>query len=191
MEYGLDRMEFAEGDLAVDIGANVGEVSLILARRGLRIIAVEPDPLEFKALISNLPDGARCFQEALWSEPRRMELHLANDSGDTSLLGEEGRAVSVSVTTLDLLLSGEAPQGVDIGLLKLEAEGAEPEVLHGAKSALQKTKWVTVDAGPERGEDNTSTLPAVVTFLLERGFAFESVQPARLTAQFISKRREG
>jgi len=55
-----------------------------------------------------------------------------------------------------------------IRLLKVEAEGMEPEVLAGAHQTLQRVDYVAVDAGPERGGENT--VPAVLNALTSAGF---------------------
>ena len=38
-----------------------------------------------------------------------------------------------------------------IKLLKVEAEGAEPEVLLGTAKILKRIEFISVDCGPERG----------------------------------------
>lgn len=38
----------------------------------------------------------------------------------------------------------------ELDLLKVEAEGFEPEVLQGAERILHKIRFVSVDCGPER-----------------------------------------
>ena len=43
-------------------------------------------------------------------------------------------------------------------LLKVEAEGAEPEVLQGLKKNLSRVEFITVDCGFERGLNQKSTI---------------------------------
>ena len=45
-----------------------------------------------------------------------------------------------------------------IKLLKLQAEGAEPEVSKGSLNSLKNIKFITADLGPERGLNQESTL---------------------------------
>ena len=40
----VDEAEFTPGELVIDVGAGSGALTLALARRALRVIAVEPDP---------------------------------------------------------------------------------------------------------------------------------------------------
>ncbi len=66
----------------------------------------------------------------------------------------------VQATTLDRVLD-EA--GVDpVQLLKLEAEGAEPEVLAGASAHLSRIDYIAADLGPERGVSQEAMAPAVI-----------------------------
>jgi hypothetical protein len=58
-----------------------------------------------------------------------------------------------------------------IELLKLEAEGAEPEILEGGRVTLQKCRYVTADLGPERGTLKEETLKESKEILESYGFA--------------------
>jgi len=57
-----------------------------------------------------------------------------------------------------------------IKLLKLEAEGAEPEILQGAKQTLPHVMYVAADLGPERGIKNDNTVIPVMGILAGYGF---------------------
>jgi hypothetical protein len=59
--------------------------------------------------------------------------------------------------------------GIDsIDVLKIEAEGFEPEVLAGATGCLHLCKTVVVDVGPERNGRDTAA--ACVDLLYANGF---------------------
>ena len=49
-----------------------------------------------------------------------------------------------------------------IKLLKIDAEGYEPEVLSGSIATLSQTEYVAVDFGPERGLEQKDTIIAIV-----------------------------
>lgn len=57
-----------------------------------------------------------------------------------------------------------------ITLLKLEAEGSEPEILMGAEEYISIIKYIAVDGGPERGVYKEETLSKVINFLLSHNF---------------------
>ena len=49
-------------------------------------------------------------------------------------------------------------------MLKIDAEGHEPEVLLGGEKVLENVKWITIDAGPERlGETTTNQVVEVLS----------------------------
>ena len=60
--------------------------------------------------------------------------------------------------------------GERIRLLKLEAEGAEPEILLGAGAVLSSIDYVPVDCSPERGLSQESTMIPVLEILQEKRF---------------------
>lgn len=167
--YYLDQIDFEEGDVLVDCGANIGELGMWLNKRHpiSKYIGIEPSEAEYAALQRNVKNGLfhNC---ALWFEKTRMKLFLAVDSADSSLInnGVADKEVFVDAIPLEELLA-DIPV---IKVLKIEAEGAEPEVLLGAKEILQKCEYVVVDTGPERGVSKQTTTNEVENLLESRGF---------------------
>jgi hypothetical protein len=76
-----------------------------------------------------------------------------------------------------------------IRLLKLEAEGAEPEVLEGAISVLNSIDYVSADVGPERGIHEQETRDTVVNFLEAHGF--ELIKESKGHRKIVLLRRKG
>jgi hypothetical protein len=75
-----------------------------------------------------------------------------------------------------------------IRLLKLEAEGAEPEILVGAESVLSRIDYIAADLGPERGLKQEQTATPVINFLLARGFELIDMKFDRVTCLFRNHR---
>ena len=73
-------------------------------------------------------------------------------------------------------------------ILKLEAEGAEPEVLLGAQGTLAMIDWVSVDCGPEKGFAKDDTFLACHDILLAHGFRLVDVGFRRVTALYHNTR---
>ena len=71
-----------------------------------------------------------------------------------------------------------------IKLLKLEAEGAEPEVLMGSENILRNIEYISADLGPERGSKNEETYPAVTDLLYKNNFSLIKINPERPTLLF-------
>ena len=55
----------------------------------------------------------------------------------------------------------------EIKLLKIEAEGNEPEVLQGSKKFLKLIKFIAIDGGPERGLKKETTIEFAKDYLLK------------------------
>ena len=55
-------------------------------------------------------------------------------------------------------------------MLKLEAEGFEPEILQGSNNVLDKIEYIGIDGSPERGKNNDTTIEYAIDFLTSRDF---------------------
>ena len=185
-EYFLDQVEFARNDVFVDCGANIGEIGMWLAAKdeAIEYVAFEPSPQEFLALEQNASFG-RLHQLALWNESTRLNFYLSPDDADSSLIEINSSVgeIEVECQRLDEVLADYRR----IKVLKIEAEGAEPEVLAGSSGILDRCEYVVVDAGPERGINQEETMPAVINFLLPRGFDILKVSHGRVVCLFRTR----
>jgi FkbM family methyltransferase len=126
----------------VDIGANIGSVTLDLAWRdgSLKVDAYEPNPRTFETLARNVRENGlesrvRVFSDAVTNQDGIVLLW----SGDSSVLSSvSARAavggVSVSVPTVSLD-HAIARTGAGQIALKIDAEGAEVEMLESVAEA--------------------------------------------------------
>ncbi|MFO1269034.1 MAG: FkbM family methyltransferase [Rubrivivax sp.] len=187
-EYLLTGVPIRSEHTVVDVGANIGEVSRLLAgRSGCRLICVEPEAEEFRCLQRNVgPFRAACHNTLLWSTEETLKFYSKNDTGDSTVFEIAGYTSvrEVKATTLDRILD---ESGVGrVRLVKLEAEGAEPEILDGARRWLERIDYIAADLGPERGVSQESTAPAVIQRLLEAGFVFQRANAPRLVCLFMN-----
>lgn len=162
--YCVDNLVFDSPPTIIDIGANIGEFSMgarLLLHPQARLICIEPDLVDYAALIQNIGlseySKNSCLNIALSNQSGEFDFYLNNDSGDSSLLRNEHikRILKIQVRTLDEIVDEILDDHEFISLIKLEAEGSEPEVLEGAADTLKRTLYVTADLGPERFGETT------------------------------------
>jgi FkbM family methyltransferase len=129
------------GDTLVDVGANLGLYAVAAAKRGARVIAVEPDPANVRDIRRNarLNRAKVSIVQALaGAEIGAAPLALRGSpvSGNIDMyLGPTTRYGVAPVLTLDALLKDER-----VDLLKIDVEGAEIDVLRGAEQTLAEKR---------------------------------------------------
>jgi FkbM family methyltransferase len=126
------------GDLAVDLGANVGAVTRRLAATGAEVHAFEPDPDTFARLrdaVGALP-GVTLHEAAAGAKAARLTLHRSPRLGANpgkysqaaSLVHDLGGAEGVEVAVIDFP-AWLAALDRDVALVKIDIEGAEWDLL--------------------------------------------------------------
>ena len=131
----------APGDVVVDVGANVGFHTLLLSRlvgpTG-RVLAFEPMPHALQRLKANLAmnacDNVIIRECAIGAVPATATLYLG-PRHHTSIASLQPRDGAVTVQVDCLTLDDATPDG-RITLIKIDAEGWEPEVIAGASRTL-------------------------------------------------------
>ncbi|WP_077963158.1 FkbM family methyltransferase [Ensifer adhaerens] len=174
----------------IDCGANIGELGAYSRAKGLEYHAFEPENLEADCCDRNNFGGRRGTNRfGLWSSDGELTFYSKPGTADGSLFETEAYVdqFKIQVRSLD---SYAAEVGLKkVAVLKIEAEGAEPEILTGAYETLKSTTYVTVDCGFEKGVKKESTLVPVFNILLEAGFEAVEWNPQRVTALFKAKSR--
>lgn len=174
----LDNL--AEGDLFVDIGANVGGWSLLALGRGACVRAYEPVPSTFEKLsenfqLNNINVKDSCYQLGLGSKSNRLVFSTDNDTGNKVVEREEytGQVQEVSVETLDSQMMGHNPR-----FIKIDVEGFELEVLRGAFSTLsmQSIDALIIETF-RRANFGDEKLNEIESILNKHGFKPCSYQP--------------
>jgi FkbM family methyltransferase len=177
-----------EGQVFLDIGANVGFYSLFAAKRvgsSGRVIAFEPDPMTFESLARSLRhnglDWASAVNAALSDREGELPFFTVSDGSAHSLVPEiERRAarysgkVLVRVARLDDWIRESATKIASIDLIKLDVEGEEPRTVAGMLATLEQFScppvWAEV-RGPRGSTRAPDTYPAVAAALRPLGYA--------------------
>jgi len=146
VEFGVIRRHLQPSDIACDIGANKGSFIYWLSSwcRTGRVIAFEPQPelarrLETICRVIGL-DNVKVEARAVYSHSGVQDLFVPRGHQPGASLnrgaaeGESFEILSVPVVSLDEYF-GEHDK---VGLLKIDAEGAEFEILKGAERILRR-----------------------------------------------------
>lgn len=187
-KYFIPNIDINDGDTIIDCGANVGEIGKYFDFKGLNVDYHAFDPSNAESISSLLNNPyASINQKGLWNETCKLPLYEKNETADSSFIEFSGHhnTVNINVVKLDdYVLENNISS---IKLLKLEAEGAEPEILEGAKNILNRIEWISADCGPERGVSKEMTFKFVINFLLNNGFQVEALNPNKKVVLFSNK----
>ena len=144
----------------LDIGANWGGYTLIMATKCKHVYAWEPSPKVFQQLKSNTAKHSNVilFQEALGDVEKSGKLFLHACSGHNNLLGGSsidfiGETADVQIKTLDSHVFLER-----IGLIKIDTEGYEVPILKGAMKTILSHKPRLILEVHEPYEANTEEI---------------------------------
>lgn len=180
------------GQTVVDIGGCRGAVT-IAASRAVgptgRVICFEPDPDNHARLLLNLrrngsPANVTAVNAAVFDREGQLELQqFGHEARGWSTLGRfelDGRRPVASVPVRTVTLDGYCrANGIDrIDVLKIDAEGAEPQVLAGARGLIGRGAvgeiYFEISQKPLEGLGHT--IDDVLNPLLALGCRFELVR---------------
>lgn len=174
--YFLNTINFAKSDLVIDCGANYGDLWLALKNKidPSCYVTFEPGILEHSAITHNAPNGAH-NRLGLSNKEGEVTFYVNEKDADSSVVEPSHFTHVISIQTVTLSSYVEANKISRIKLLKLEAEGFEPEILEGAKPVLDKIEYIALDGGYERGVKQEETFSAANNILLSAGFEMVSI----------------
>jgi FkbM family methyltransferase len=125
-----DRFITPDDKIIIDLGANIGLVSMHLAPYADKVIAVEPTPSHFTLLeyfTKNIPNIVR-VRGAVSDRRGKAAFYTLPDSTENSLLDSKGgNMVEVDTYTLEDIIDQYSLQVVDF--VKIDIEGSELQFL--------------------------------------------------------------
>ena len=107
------------------------------------------------------------------------EFFVSSAGADSSIIQPKNYTSVVKIQTVTLDEHYEKYNLKAVKLLKLEAEGFEPEVLEGAESFLGHCEFVAIDGFHERGTDQEETFSTLTNRLLYRVFVMLGANPVK------------
>ena len=145
-EIWAELRQVTEGDF-IDVGASIGAFCVRMARRlegRGRVVAIEPNPtsanLLARTISHNHLTNLQLVRAAAWSEKGTLTLYqhvLGGPPVDNSVVFRvSDRSHQVPAVTIDDIVETQALKNV--AFVKIDAEGAEPEILRGMGRTLSR-----------------------------------------------------
>jgi FkbM family methyltransferase len=137
-----------EGDVVLDLGANLGYFSLLASKLvgdGGKVFAFEPEPKNYQLLLKNIDINGYhniiALPKAISAKSGKMSLFInANDSGSHTLHKPNSRGsfptqIDIESVSLDDYFAGGF---TSINVIKMDIEGTEPKAFLGMREILSK-----------------------------------------------------
>jgi FkbM family methyltransferase len=175
--YYINGIEFNEDDVVLDCGANSADLYLYFSDYYpfIKYESFEPSPREFNCVQKNALDGVN-NNVGLNEKTGKFEFYVSSIGSDSSFIKPKSSYTDIieinSITLDDYIASRNFKT---IKLLKLEAEGLEPEILKGGSNSLSKIQYLAIDGGAERGVRADTTIEFASNFLIANGFEMTSL----------------
>ena len=130
-----------KGSIVIDVGAHVGTYTLKAASRvgnTGHVYAIEPSPTSYALLKHNIKINSfkniTPLNIALSNQNGKQKLYLANKPSHATVVNPSNKYVKVDSRKLDDIIQQHTSKRIDI--IKIDAEGAEKEILLGALNTL-------------------------------------------------------
>lgn len=182
-EIGLE-IDIRPGDLIVDCGANVGDLSSRFAATPARVIAFEASPVVFRVLQHRFSGHPRveCINKGVWDEQCKLGFSLPAKRGSSddidvsegsSFLKSKhviGQQVEIDCIDLPQWLLDQPSR---IRLLKMDIEGAECRVIEAmlSKNVFDKIDFAVIETHEAQMPYLAEQTEAIRQELLRRGLA--------------------
>lgn len=165
------EFQINKDEIIIDIGANIGEFSVYCLEKGAKVLSIEPDEQIRKSTIVNVgkfQNSLGILNKVVSNKTGVIDFYLAPSSADSSLIEPEKYNAKVKLPSITLNDLFDLYNFEIVKLIKCDAEGGEPEVLSKSEKALQRTKIITLNCGPERY--GKTTVVQVEKILKENNF---------------------
>jgi len=184
------------GDVVIDVGANVGVLTLkaasIVGKNG-KVFSIEAHPRTCEYLKGNVGlnkfTNVEVFNVALGDNPGLIQI---SDRRTTDVWNRivDRDGIPIPVETLDGLLY---PCAENVALLKIDVEGYEKFVLAGARQILQKTTCIYFESDQGHFTDYGYSTADIFNLLIEAAFGvfkIEGDKICRVPLSYVSETTE-
>jgi len=178
-EYNPDETEFivtlaakaGRDKLVLDIGANIGVISQALEYHGFKVEAFEPQPEVFALLKKNMQGAAHNVAlgaAAGTATMPKVDYTKPNNFGGIAIgMASAAGTIDVELRTLD------SYNFQNVGLIKIDVEGFEEQVLRGGIETIKRCKpFLYLE------DDRADKSASLHKYLKELGYNFQAHAPA-------------
>jgi FkbM family methyltransferase len=177
------RQFLSPHEAAVDVGANFGLFTSVLARRAKTVVAFEPNPACARYLAQALPKNCEVIAKAVSDKASTTALRVPVSGGvamdalatievanrfDTEIRPMEFVAHEVETVTLDQVLLDPGRSGPRVGFVNIDTEGHEFAVLRGGEGILAVHRPVLL---VELEYRHGASVTEIFDWLAARGYA--------------------
>ena len=185
LDFEIFKEHVQEGDITIDIGANIGYFTLMLAKlvgpTG-KVFAFEPDPRNISLLRKNIEinnyQNIIVIPKAVSNINQKCTLFTSQSSFGQNRIYEPKKTrnqefipIKSETIKLDDFFKNKDEMG-NIAFVKIDVEGAEKFVLEGMKNVLRSSTDIKIfsEIDLARLDDAGSSYIEVVEFLNKNGF---------------------
>jgi FkbM family methyltransferase len=179
-----------EGDIVIDVGAHIGPYTLVSSKSvgsSGKVVAIEAAPDNFDLLNRNIQlnglTNVMILNYAVYSREDKIKLYLpskekefSNTKYNTVMMDRahgETNFVEVKANTLDYILQSNGIKHENVNWIKIDVEGAEYEVLKGAKNTLSKSNNISLLIEIHNLSENLNYYEPIKEFLNSYNFKIE------------------
>ncbi|MEM5777926.1 MAG: FkbM family methyltransferase [Candidatus Aenigmatarchaeota archaeon] len=136
-----------EGKDVIDIGANIGDTAIYFAIKGARkVISLEPYPYTFAQAIKNISSSE--FKDKIeiinagYGEDKRIKIDTSFIPDGSSDLREAENGLDINLYSLKTLVN---EYNIDSGILKMDCEGCEYNLLNEDDEIIKKFAMIQIE----------------------------------------------
>lgn len=158
--YQVNEGDFHASNIFVDIGANIGAMSIYVASfnenrepdKKIKIFAYEPEPHNLQSLDTNIRNNEVIGQIKVHSKAvyPSTPVQITHSGGGSSVFNRDGKDLpftEVEAVTLEKVFSENNIQECDV--LKMDIEGAEyHNILGSSDETLKRIRYITLEFHP-------------------------------------------
>lgn len=177
-DYTSHGFSLQEGDIVIDIGANIGSFAVFAGKKASTVISFEPAASAFELLSQNVAlnglNNVQAVRAAVGGKDGEIILYKGSDDAintihkDSANGGKHGQE-AVPCITLDTVFARFGITRCDF--LKLDCEGAEYDILYSASdSTLQRISRISMEYHVLDGQDEDEVPRGLCNYLSGKGF---------------------